>query len=113
MAARSSITRSLHDGLMPHARELQAARAAVGDKTHEGPSSNDVIIRNNIANGLCIYNVDPNMTMDHNICLALRGNVTILTYVNGKPKWGVVQARRIQRPQHHREARRRRHVCQF
>jgi hypothetical protein len=61
----------------------------VGDKTHEGPSSNDVIIRNNIANSLSIYNVDPNMTMDHNICLAIEGKCTILTYVNGKPNWGV------------------------
>ena len=25
---------------------------AVGDKTHQGPPSNDVIIRNNIANGI-------------------------------------------------------------
>ena len=62
---------------------------AVGDKTHEGPSSNDVIIRNNIANGLSIYNINPNMTMDHNICLAIEGKCTILTYVNGKPNWGV------------------------
>jgi hypothetical protein len=62
---------------------------AVGDKTHEGPSSNDVIIRNNIANALSIYNVDPHMTMDHNICLAIEGKCTILTYMNGKPNWGV------------------------
>jgi hypothetical protein len=62
---------------------------AVGDKTHEGPSSNDVIIRNNIASGLAIYNLDPNMTMDHNICLTIEGKCTILTYVNGKPNWGV------------------------
>jgi hypothetical protein len=42
----------------------------VGEKTHQGLPSNDVVIRNNIANG--IY-VDPRMTMDHNICLAIRG----------------------------------------
>ena len=62
---------------------------AVGDKTHQGPSSNDVIIRNNIANGLSIYNLDPNMTMDHNICLGINGRCQIVTYVNGKPNWGV------------------------
>ena len=62
---------------------------AVGDKTHQGPSSNDVIIRNNIANGLTIYNLDPNMTMDHNICLGIDGKCQIVTYVNGKPDWGV------------------------
>jgi hypothetical protein len=62
---------------------------AVGDKTHQGSSSNDVIIRNNIAPGLSIYNPDPNMTMDHNICLTVEGKCTLLVYVNGKPKWGV------------------------
>ena len=36
-------------------------------------SSNDVIIRNNLSNGLRIYNLDPNMVMDHNICLAIDG----------------------------------------
>ncbi len=85
----------------------------VGDKTHEGPSSNDVIIRNNIANGLSIYNLDPNMTMDHNICLAIDGKCQIVTYVNGKPNWGVFKPGESRRPQHHRRARRRRHVCQF
>jgi hypothetical protein len=48
-----------------------------------------VIIRNNIASGLSIYNTDPNMTMDHNICLAIEGRCTILTFVDGKPRWGV------------------------
>ncbi len=48
-----------------------------------------MIIRNNIASGLGIYNVNPNMTMDYNICLTIEGKCGILTYVNGKPKWGV------------------------
>jgi hypothetical protein len=48
-----------------------------------------VIIRNNIANGLNIYNTNPNMTMDHNICLGIKGGCQILTYANGKPIWGV------------------------
>jgi hypothetical protein len=65
----------------------------VNDKTHQGSSSNDVIIRNNIANGLSIYNVNPDMTMDHNICVTIDGKCGILTYTSkffgGKPKWGV------------------------
>ena len=61
----------------------------VADKTHQGSLSNDVIIRNNIANGLNIYNVNPNMTMDHNICVAIDGKCQIITYLNGKPNWGV------------------------
>ena len=48
-----------------------------------------MIIRNNIANGLTIDNLDPNMTMDHNICLGIDGKCQIVTYVNGKPNWGV------------------------
>ena len=60
----------------------------VADKTHEGSSSNDVIIRNNLGNGLGIYNLDPNMTMDHNICVATDGKCPVLFYVDGKPAWG-------------------------
>ena len=59
----------------------------VSDKTHQGSSSNDVIIRNNIANALGVYGEDPNMTMDHNICIAIDGKCAIPPYVSG-PKWG-------------------------
>ena len=76
------------DGLVPQPGNCKPP-VTVGDKTHQGSSSNDVIIRNNIASGLAIYNLDPNMTMDHNICLTIEGRCTILTYVGGKPKWGV------------------------
>ena len=48
-----------------------------------------MIIRNNIASGLSIYDVNPNMTMDHNICVTIDGKCEILRYVGGKPKWGV------------------------
>jgi hypothetical protein len=61
----------------------------VGEKTHQGSPSNDVIIRNNIANDLSIYNVNPDMTMDHNICAGIKGYCRILTYARGKPVWGV------------------------
>ena len=76
------------DGLIPQPGNCKPL-VAVGDKTHQGSSSNDVIIRNNIGNGLSIYNLDPNMMMDHNICLTIEGKCLILVYVNGKPKWGV------------------------
>ncbi len=62
---------------------------AVGGKTHQGLPSNDVIIRNNIASRLSIDNRNPNMTMDHNICLGIEGRCQILTFVNGKPNFGV------------------------
>ena len=76
------------DGLMPMPGNCKPI-VAIGDKSHEGPSSSDEIIRNNIANSLAIYNLDPNMTMDHNICLAIDGKCQIVTYLNGKPNWGV------------------------
>jgi hypothetical protein len=58
----------------------------VGDKTHDGLPSNDVIIRNNIANALNIYSLNPTITMDHNICLQIKGYCQIVTYVDGKQK---------------------------
>jgi hypothetical protein len=76
------------DGLMPMPGNCKPL-VAVGDKTHQGQSSNDVIVRNNISNGFTIYNPDPNMTMDHNICLVSGGECSLLTYVDGKPKWDV------------------------
>jgi parallel beta-helix repeat protein len=76
------------DGLIPQPGNCKPL-VSVGDKTHQGPSSSDNIIRNNIANGLFIYDLDPNMTMDHNICLSIKGRCQIVTYVDGKPNWGV------------------------
>jgi hypothetical protein len=78
----------LADGLLPAAGGCKPI-VSVGDMSHQGLPSNDVIIRNNIANGLNIYNVNPNMTMDHNICLTIDGRCQIITYLNGKPIWGV------------------------
>ena len=73
----------------PAGRVVCHPSISVSDKSHEGPSSNDVIVRNNIASNLGIYNLDPNMTMDHNICLVINGKCQIITYVNGKPDFGV------------------------
>jgi len=78
------------DGLMPTPGKCKPL-VVVGGNTHQGSPSNDVILRNNIANGLNIYNLDPNMTMDHNICLGINGRCQIVTYVNGKPDWGTVK----------------------
>jgi hypothetical protein len=63
---------------------------AVGHKTHDGSSSNDVVIRNNLSNGFLIYNIDPDMVMDHNICAGINGACRILSYFeDGKTNWGV------------------------
>ena len=59
---------------------------AVGDKTHNGSSSNDAVIRNNLSNALSI-SPGPNMAMDHNICLAIDGECQMLTYLaDGKSR---------------------------
>jgi Right handed beta helix region len=64
----------------------------IGDKTHDGSSSNDVVVRNNLSNGLSIYNVGPNIVADHNICLAIKGVCSILTYFpDGKPNRGTLK----------------------
>jgi Right handed beta helix region len=61
----------------------------LGNRTHDGTSSNDVIVRNNLANGINVWNVDPSVVMDHNICATIKGACIILAYENGKPRWGV------------------------
>jgi Right handed beta helix region len=58
----------------------------VGDATHEGLPSNDVIVRNNIGVAYRMEKVSPIVTMDHNICLSVDGKGQIITYVNGKLK---------------------------
>ncbi|HEY5205152.1 MAG TPA: right-handed parallel beta-helix repeat-containing protein [Roseiarcus sp.] len=78
------------DGLVPQPGNCKPL-VVVGDKTHQGSPSSDAIIRNNIANGLNIYNLDPNMTMDHNICLGINGRCQIVTYVNGKLDWATIK----------------------
>ena len=78
------------DGLLPQPGNCRPL-VVVGDKTHQGSPSSDAIIRNNIANGLNIHNLDPNMTMDHNICLGINGKCQIVTYVGGKLDWGTVK----------------------
>jgi parallel beta helix pectate lyase-like protein len=78
------------DGLLPMPGNCKPL-VAVGGKTHQGPLSSDSIIRNNIANGLSIYNLAPNMTMDHNICLGIGGRCQIVTYVNGKLDWSTIK----------------------
>jgi len=65
---------------------------SVSNMTHDGSASNDVIIRNNLTNGLSVYNLDPDMVMDHNICAAINGACRILAYFpDGKTNWGILK----------------------
>jgi hypothetical protein len=81
----------LDDNLIPMPGDCKPI-IAVSDKTHQGSSSNDVIVRNNIANGYSIDNRDSDVVMDHNVCATIKGYCRILSYVGGKPQWGVVKS---------------------
>ena len=69
----------LADGLLPLPGNCKPL-LSIGEATHEGLPSNDVIVRNNIANGINVYNVNPDITLDHNICVTIDGKCPILTY---------------------------------
>ena len=58
----------------------------VGDKTANGSSSDDVSVRNNLANALSVYNLDAGVTADHNVGMATSGAV-FAWYVSGVAKW--------------------------
>lgn len=45
----------------------------VGDKTHEGPSSSNTVVRNNIMPQLYVANWDPGVEADHNVILCCNG----------------------------------------
>jgi hypothetical protein len=55
-----------------------------GDKTHEGRSSSNTVVRNNIAPGLAIANFDSGVVADHNVILCCSGQgARIFWTVNG------------------------------
>ncbi len=58
------------------------ATLAVGDKSHQGPSSSNTVVRNNLSNHLSVYNLDPGVVADHNVTLCCVGP-EITSYVSG------------------------------
>ena len=57
----------------------------VGDKTHEGPSSSNTVVRNNITPALAIANFNSGVEADHNVILCCNGQTAALMLwtVNG------------------------------
>jgi hypothetical protein len=53
------------DGLM--ATPGCTATISVGDKSHEGPSSSNTALRNNLASRLIVYNLDSGVEADHTV----------------------------------------------
>ena len=78
----------LADGSLPLPGNCKPL-VSIGELTHQGFPSNDVIIRNNVANGITVNSSNPTITSDHNICVIIDGKCQILTFRNGKPNWGV------------------------
>ena len=53
----------------------------VGDKTHQGDSSSNTVVRNNLANEIFVDNLDPGVEMDHNV--GMTPGAELSWYVNG------------------------------
>jgi hypothetical protein len=71
----------VNDGLLPSSSACSPA-VSVGDKTHEGSSSNGVPVINNLANVVTVYNLDPGVAASHNVGMATAGAV-FAWYVGG------------------------------
>jgi hypothetical protein len=69
------------DGLLPTAGCVPIV--SIGDKTHEGTSSSGSVLRNNLASGVNVYNLDPGVTADHNVGISSGSGVVFVYYVNG------------------------------
>ena len=72
---------AVNDGLLSTSSICSPA-ISIGDKTHQGSSSNGVTLRNNLANQMTVYNLDPGVTADHNVGMATAGPVFVM-YVKG------------------------------
>ena len=75
----------VNDGLLPNPYNCKAP-INIGDKTHEGSSSNDVSVRNNLSTALSVYNLDAGVTADHNVGMSTPGAV-FSWYVSGVATW--------------------------
>ena len=49
------------------------ASVSLGDKTHQGASSSNTVVRNNLASQLSVDNLDPGVVADHNVTLCCVG----------------------------------------
>jgi hypothetical protein len=69
---------SIHDSLIVNNTVVEdgliampgcTAALSIGDKSHEGPSSSNTVLRNNLASQLIIYNLDGGVEADHNVIM--------------------------------------------
>jgi hypothetical protein len=59
------------------------ATISIGDKTHEGSSSSNSVLRNNLASRLIIYNLNTGVSADHNVVMMGSVQPLISWYANG------------------------------
>lgn len=85
---------SIHNGLIANNTVVSdnlpspgcAATVSVGDKTHEGASSSNTAVRNNLTSRLSVYNLDSGVEADHNVVM-LGISPAIIWYANGAPQY--------------------------
>jgi hypothetical protein len=63
------------------------ANVAVGDKTHQGASSSNTVVRNNLTSQLEVYNISYSVEADHNVAMLGSFSPEIVWYVNGEPQY--------------------------
>ncbi len=88
------------DGLMP--TPGCTATVAVGDKSHEGPSSSNTALRNDLASRLIIYNLDSGVEADHNVIMHGSGGGALIAWYSGSLRPVSRRPGKIRRRQHHR-----------
>jgi len=83
---------SIHNGLIANntvaedglvATQGCVANVAVGDTTHQGSSSNNVVMRNNLASQVQITTPVTSVEADHNVAMTAGFSPTLVMYVNG------------------------------
>ena len=85
---------SIHNGLIANNTVLSdsfpspgcAVAVSVGDKTHEGASSSNTAVRNNLTSRLSVYNLDSGVEADHNVMI-LGVSPEIIWYANGAAQY--------------------------
>jgi hypothetical protein len=86
---------SIHNGLIANNTVVEdglfatpgcSASVSVGDRTHEGTSSSNTAIRNNLASQVNVYNLDSGVEADHNVAMS-GASPEMSWYVNGAPQY--------------------------
>lgn len=59
------------------------ANVSVGDKTHQGASSSNTMVRNNLASQILVSALSSSVEADHNVAMTSSFSPTLLWYMNG------------------------------